>query len=435
MSSKNTINRRTFLKSATVAAAAPMIVPSSVLGLGSSVAPSERVTVGCIGVGGRGSSNMRSFLKLEGSQVVAVCDVDVNHRNRAKRETGLDDGNLYNNFEDVIARDDIDAVSIGTPDHWHAYMTIASAHAGKDIYCEKPLSLTLDEGRSMVNEVNKAGRILQTGTHRRSINTVRKACELVRNGRVGDVHTVHVGVPEGFLVRGDYSTNDPVQPVPEGFDYDRWLGQAPDAPYTGARCHFNFRWIKAYSAGYITDWGAHYYDLAQWGLGMDHTGPVKIEGEASFPEKGLYDASILHRLEFTYANGVKLISTTTKDSAQWGARFEGSEGSLYIETKEIITDPKTIDTSDIGPDGIHLYRASNHHVNFLDCVKSRKQPSAPGEVGHRSASICHIGAIALELNEGLTWDPVKEEFEGNTAANALCSRPSRGKWGLESLTS
>ena len=285
----------------------------------------------------------------------------------------------------------------------------------------------------MVDEVNKAGRILQTGTHRRSINTVRKACELVRNGRVGEIHTVHVAVPEGYLIRGEYSTNDPIQEIPKGFDYERWLGPAPEAAYTAARCHFNFRWIQDYSAGYITDWGAHYYDLAQWGLGMDHTGPVSIEGEATFPKSGLYDASITHRIEFTYANGVKLISTTTKDGKQYGARFEGSEGSLQIETNEIITNPTTIDTSDIGPEGIHLYKASNHHVNFLDSVKSRKQPSAPAEIGHRSASICHLGAIAIELGEGLTWDPMKEVFKDNDKANARRSRSSRGPWGLESL--
>jgi predicted dehydrogenase len=432
------VSRRHFLKTtaaATVVAGFPTLVPASALGADGHTAPSNRITIGCIGVGGQGTSNMRAFLAQAGAQVVAVCDVDVARRAAAKQQVDEHYGDTacaeYSDFREIIARDDIDAVSIGTPDHWHSVITVAAARAGKDIYCEKPVSLTIADGRAMVDTVKQYGRVLQTGTWRRSREGCRRACELVRNGYIGELKTIHIGVPLGFAIRGgEYGPNTPPQPVPEGFDYDLWLGPAPWAPYTPGRCHFNFRWILDYSEGYISDWGAHYYDIGQWGNGTDDSGPIAIEATGKFPENGIYDAPIDHRIEFTYANGVKMISTATEDTAQWGMRFEGSEGWLYVESDAIKAYPEKVAGVAVGPNEIRLYASDNHHGNFLHCVMTRGETAAPIEIGHRSASVCHVGTIALLLGRGLRWDPDTERFEGDEEANRMLARSMRAPWGI-----
>ncbi|MCL4690917.1 MAG: Gfo/Idh/MocA family oxidoreductase [Candidatus Hydrogenedentes bacterium] len=436
--SQTTVSRRSFLRtSATAAAMAgiPTVIPASALGADDKTAPSNRVTIGCIGVGGQGSSNMRAFLAQAGAQVVAVCDVDAGRCAAAKKIVDEHYGDTgcatYTDFREIIERDDIDAVSIGTPDHWHSVITVAAARAGKDIYCEKPVSLTVADGRAMVDTVKQYGRVLQTGTWRRSREGCRRACELVRNGYIGELQTIHIGVPKGFAIRGgEYGPNTPPQPVPEGFDYDLWLGPAPWAPYTPGRCHFNFRWIMDYSEGYISDWGAHYYDIGQWGNGTDHSGPVAIEATGVFPEEGIYDAPIDHRIEFTYANGVKMISTATEDTSQWGMRFEGSEGWLYVESDAIKAYPEKVAEAAVGPNEIRLYASDNHHGNFLHCIKTRGQTAASIEIGHRSASVCHVGTIALLLGRGLKWYPELERFEGDEEANRVLSRSMRAPWSV-----
>lgn len=432
---KTRVTRRAFLKRASVVAggavAFPYIVPSSALGADGQAAPGNRITMGCIGLGGQGSGNMNAFMRTPGVEVVAVCDVDAGHRERARNATGLPPEAAYNDFREVIARDDVDAISIGTPDHWHAVICIQAAQAGKDIFCEKPLSLTIADGRAICNAVHRYDRVLQTGTWRRSRSACRYACELVRNGRIGTLKTIRTHVPKGYAIRhGDYGGIQQAMPVPEGLDYDLWLGPAPWAPYTPGRVHFNFRWLLDYSEGYISDWGAHYYDVAQWGNGTDATGPLEIEGTAEYPKDGLYDAAVDHHIEFRYANGVTLISETSagEQGRNWGAHFDGTEGHIYVENSAVIAEPESVARSFIGPNEIHLYDSRNHHQNFIDCVKTRQQTTAPAEVGHRAATICHLGSIATLLGRKLTWDPDAERFVADDEANQMLARSMRSPW-------
>ncbi len=429
MNTKPTPSRRQFL-AATAAIAAPMIIPASALGKDGAVAPSERLTIGCIGTGNRGTNNMMAFHKKAETQIVAVCDVDKARREKAAELTEVGTESVYNDYRELLARDDIDAVSIATPDHWHALNTVDAAKAGKDIFCEKPVSLCIDQGRKMADAVKQYDRVLQTGTWRRSLAGCRDACELVRNGYIGELHTIECGVPEGYAIRGEFKQGYPVEPVPEGLDYDLWLGPAPDKPYTPARCHFNFRWILDYSAGYITDWGAHYYDIGQWGNGTDDTGPVRISGAAQFPREGLFDASVKHLIEYEYANGVRLIALSSTDGKKYGIKFIGSEGWIHVESSKVTSSIPDVDKIELKPNAIRLYKSDDHIGDFINAVKTRKDPAATIEIGPRTATICHLGAIATTLKRELHWDPVKEEFKGDDEANALRSRPMRGNWSI-----
>ena len=237
-------------------------------------------------------------------------------------------------------------------------------------------------------------------------------------------------MPEGYSIKGDLDPSHPVMDVPDGFDYDRWLGPAPEKPYTPGRCHFNFRWILDYSAGYITDWGAHYYDIAQWGNNTDDTGPVRIAGHAEFPRKGLYDACVKHLIEFEYANGVRLIALSSSDGSKCGVRFIGNEGWIHVESTKIASSPESLATVELKDSDVRLYESTNHIHNFVDCVLDRTTPAASMETGHRSASICHLGHIATTLRRELSWDPVKEKFRNDRQANALRDRPMRAPWRL-----
>jgi len=418
------VTRRDFLKSSAVAAGSalawPMIVPSSVFGAD---APSNRITIGSIGVGIMGTSDMKEFKGKGGSEVVAVCDVDAGHLERAGRIAGLDKKSCYRDFRELLARDDIDAVVVVTPDHWHVPISIAAVRAGKDVYCEKPLSLTIAEGRALVNEVKRYGAILQAGSQQRSSDNFRFACELVRNGRIGEVHTVRVGIP------GNNRTCEPTwtpAAVPDGFDYDFWLGPAPWAPYHEQRCHYQFRFILDYSGGQVTNWGAHHLDIAQWGLGMDDSGPVEIIGEGEFPKTGLFTTATQVYFEAKYANGVKLICSTGGSNT----RFEGSEGWVDVSRGSINCEPESLKNAMIEPDEIHLYESRDHKQNFLDCVKSRKEPIVPAEVGHRTATLCHLGNIAMLLRRKLKWDPKIERFIDDPQASRMLSRPRRAPWRL-----
>ncbi|MBW8041485.1 MAG: Gfo/Idh/MocA family oxidoreductase [Planctomycetes bacterium] len=419
----NTVTRREFLKSSVVTSAAfavPMIVRSSVFGAN---APSNRITIGSIGLGSQGTGNMKGFKGKSGSQVVAVCDVDASHREKARQIAGLDEKSSYNDFRDLIARDDIDAVVVGTPDHWHVPVSIAAVKAGKDVYCEKPLTLTIGGGRALADAVKRYGRVLQTGSQQRSGSEFRKACELVRNGRIGKLHTIKVGIP------GNNRKCPPTweaEPVPEGFDYDMWLGPAPWEPYIEQRCHYQFRFVLDYSGGQMTNWGAHYLDIAQWGNGADDTGPVEIEGKGDFPESGLFTTSKKADITYTYANGVKLLLKTGGGNT----RFEGSEGWVFVTRGKIDAEPKSVLKEKIGPDEINLYNSRDHKQNFLDCIKSRKDPIASAEIGHRSSTVCHLGNIAMLLDRKLKWDPKKERFINDRAANSMITRSMRAPWKL-----
>lgn len=418
------IARRQFLKgSAAVAGAAlawPTIVPSAVFGAD---VPSRRITIGSIGVGGMGTANFKGFKGKADSQVVAICDVDAGHVEKACQEAELDPRSCYRDFRELLARDDIDAVVVSTPDHWHVPISVAAVRAGKDVYCEKPLTLIIAEGRTLASEVKRYGRLLQTGSQQRSWDNFRFACELVRNGRIGKVHTVRVGIP------GNNRECEPTwtpEPVPDGFDHDFWLGPAPWAPYHKQRCHYEFRFILDYSGGQVTNWGAHHLDIAQWGLGMDESGPVEIFGDGEFPKTGLFTTATRVYFEAKYANGVKLVCKTGGSNT----RFEGADGWVDVKREGLETEPELLKQETIGPDEIHLYNSRDHKQDFLDCIKSRKDPIANAEVGHRSASLCHLGNIAMLLGRRLKWDPRKERFINDSEANRMLRRPMRAPWRL-----
>jgi len=418
------VSRRDFLKGSAVVAgaviASPAIVPSSVFGSG---APSNRITLGCIGLGGQGTGNMKGFRGKSNCEVVAVCDVDAGHLARALQIAGLNANSAYTDFREVLARDDIDAVSVATPDHWHIPVSVAAVRSGKDVYCEKPLTLTIGGGRVFANEAKRYGRIVQTGSQQRSGSEFRFACELVRNGRIGKLHTMRVGI------HGNNRTCPPTwkaEPIPDGFDYDMWLGPAPWEPYTTQRCHYQFRFILDYSGGQMTNWGAHYLDIAQWGNAADDTGPVEIVGSGDFPKTGLFTTAQNENIEYTYANGVKLFLK----SGSGHTRFEGTEGWVDVTRGKIDAEPKSLLTSVIAPDEIHLYDSNDHKQNFLDCIKSRKDTICTAEIGHRSASVCHLGNIAMKLGRKLKWDPKAERFINDSAANNMLTRAMRAPWRL-----
>ena len=396
--------------------------------------------MGSIGVGGlnpngadnQGSILLKSFLRRPEAQVVAVCDVDARHRERATRfveehygkagSAGVYKGcAAYRDFRDVIHLADVDAVAIAVPDHWHAIPVILAADAHKDIYAEKPLALTVPEGRAMVEAVRRNAVVFQCGSQLRSVPFMRRGCELVRNGRIGKLHTIR-----GVFARSPAIGPQPEMPVPKGFDYDFWLGPALSAPYTEKRCHFNWRWIWDYSGGQVTDHGAHYCDLAQWGHGTQRSGPIEVEGHGDFPTRGLFNVATSYHIEWTYADGVKLIGDE-KGHEVVCVTFEGTEGWIHIGSG-LDAEPKSLLTSVIGPDEIHLPDVNDHHGNFLDCVKSRQTPLAPIEEAHRSAAICHIGNIAMKLQRKLRWNPETETFIDDAEANQMLSRPMRSPY-------
>jgi len=441
-------SRRDFLRNLAAASAAlsvPTLIHGDALGLGDRPAPSKRIVMGSIGVGGlnplghdnQGSVLLKSFLSRREVQVAAVCDADAPHRQRAQRYVEEHYGKAaaggtskgcaaYRDFREIIRRRDIDAVLIALPDHWHCIPVIMAANARRDIYAEKPLALTVPEGRAMVEAVRRNGVVFQTGSQLRSVPFMRRGCELVRNGRIGKLHTVRA-----VFAASPAIGPQPEMPVPEGFDYDLWLGPAPKAPYTVKRCHFNWRWIWDYSGGQVTDHGAHYCDLAQWGHGTERTGPVEVEGRGVFPQRGLFNAATSYHIEWTYGDGVKLIGDE-KGREVVCVTFEGTEGWVHIGSR-LEAEPKSLLTSVIGPKESRLPDVNDHHGNFLECIRTRKTPLAPIEEAHRSATICHIGNIAMKLGRKLRWDPAAETFLDDAEANRMLSRPMRSPYTLKEM--
>ncbi len=433
MHKDSTMKRRTFLKAASAAVfGAPFIVPSRVLG---QHAPGNKFTIGVIGCGNMGNSNMRAFLKRPDVQVVAVCDLDRARRLEAKKAvedhyaaqsgagsySGCDD---YIDFRDIIGRADIDIVSIAVPDHWHSIPAIMAANAKKDIYGEKPLARTIHEGRAIVEAVKRNGVIWQTGSWQRSQAHFHNACQLVRNGRIGDIKEIEVGLPTGKPI-----DPQPEMPVPDGFEYDFWLGPAPWAPYTEQRCHWNFRWILDYSGGQLTDWAGHHCDIAHWGMGAELTGPVEIQGEGVYPREGLWDAVTEYRFECMYENGIK-VTVANERKIPMGVKFIGTEGWLHVNRRGTDAEPRSVLTSIIGPNEIHLYKSNDHYENFIECVRSRQETITPPEVAQRSISVGHLGDIAMQLGRTLKWDPAREQFVGDTEADRMLSRSFRSPWRL-----
>ncbi len=438
---KRRINRRQFLRKAAAGSIAvvgfPYFVPSSALGKAGNAAASpapaagvgasNRIVMGCIGMGGMGSGNMGGFLGKKEVQVVAVCDVDAGRGNRARDRVNEKYGNqdcvAYSDFREVIERKDIDALSLALPDHWHSIPAIMGARAGKDMYAEKPLARTIREGRAICDAVHRYSRVWQTGSQQRSGGNFHRACELVRNGRIGKVHKVEVGLPTGGS-----TDNKPVQPVPEGLDWDFWLGPAPWVPYRGV-CHWNWRWMMDYSGGQLTDWAGHHIDIAHWGLGLDRTGPVEIEGRGVYPKDGIYDAPTEYKFTCKYDNGIVMTVANNKQIPQ-GTKWYGEKGWVYVKRGKLEADPPSVLQEKIGPNEIKLYKSNDHKQNFLDCVRSRKLTIAPVEVGHRSISVALLGEIAMLTERKLKWDPQNERFINDEQANRMLSRPMRSPWHL-----
>lgn len=391
-------------------------------------APSNRLVAGCVGVGGQGTQNMLGFCSYPEVQVVAVCDVDRGRRLGAKGQVDAFYGNTdcvaYNDFRDLVTRPDIDIVVNSTPDHWHAIPSIMAMRHGKDVYCEKPMSLTIGEGRMMADTARRYGAVTQVGTWQRSINQFRHARDLVRSGAIGEVKLARVGIP-GSPAHGP----QPTMPVPEGFDYDMWLGQAPWAPYTAARCHGAFRFCYDYSGGGLCDWGAHHLDVAQWCLDHDGTGPVAIKAEGKFPTEGVWNTAMEYHIEFTYADGSKVVAGTDQE---WGPKFFG-EGDAWVRVNRSVfeTNPPELRKAAIEPDDMRqLWVSGDHFGNFLDCVRSRQETVVPMAVGHRSISLCHLANIAMRLGRPLQWNPEAERFVDDPQADKMLTRSARSPWRL-----
>jgi predicted dehydrogenase len=431
------LSRRQFLRNAAgvsmAAVGFPYVVNSTALGANGAVAASERITMGCIGVGSQGTGNMRAFLSKKMAQVIAVCDVDEGHRDGAKRivdkRYGNSDCRTYADFREIIARDDIDALSLAVPDHWHSIPVVTAARAGKDMYGEKPLARTIHEGMVMRDTVNRFGRIWQTGSWQRSVANFHHGAELVRNGRIGKVTRVEVGLPTGGS-----TGNPPVSEPPEGLDWDFWLGPTlwrPFRKYGGRAPHWDWRWIMDFSGGQLTDWAGHHIDIAHWGLGLDETGPVEVEGRGVYPKDGIYDVPSEYKFTCKYANGIEMVVANDKQVPKgMGTVWYGEKGWVHVDRGRQATEPASLWNETIGPNEIRLYESRDHHQNFLDCVKSRNKTITPIEVAHRSISVGLLGEIAMLLGRKVRWDPRKEVFVNDDEANRLLSRPMRAPWHL-----
>ncbi|NJN28227.1 MAG: Gfo/Idh/MocA family oxidoreductase [Cyclobacteriaceae bacterium] len=428
---KNT-NRRRFIKTGAGAAAGIIAVPYWLSSCKN--APSRQVTLGMIGVGNHGVSwNMKAFLEMPDVKILAVCDVDAERKEEAKRivdeKYQNKDCAMYHDFRDVLTRNDIDAVMISTPDHWHVPISILAAQAGKDVICEKP-TLTIAEGRALVNVIKKHNTVFQTSIEDRAIPVYHRMAELVRNGYIGQLQDIIIKIPDKDILKMNPASTA-TQPVPASFDYDMWLGPAPFAPYSPGRCHWNFRWISDYSGGMLTDWGAHYVDTAQWANNSDHSGPVSVEGKGVFLTGDIYDTANTIDLKYQYANGVSMQLLSGGNSIG----FKGSEGWIQCLgwRGDLEASHPSILQTNIKSSDQHLYTAESEHRNFIDCVKSRKETFVPVEVGHRTASALHMGNIAMKLERKLEWDAQGEVFVNDDEANAMRIRASRDPWKLENL--
>ena len=432
------MNRRQFLKGAAVAVAAPLIIPASALGGAGRIAPSERIVMGSIGVGNMGFGDMSACMGVPGTQVVAVCDVKRAMRERAKQAVDAHYGNkdcaVYNDFRELLDRADIDALTIATLDSWHVLHALAAVRAGKDIYLEKPMGMSIQEIQVLRDAVHRYGRVFQFGTQQRSSQEFRQACELARNGRLGKVHTIKVGVHAGAAERSGLKTCTP-EPVPDGLDYNLWLGPAPEAPYTTARLVYpHWFHISDYSLGYVSGWGIHHIDIAQWGNGTELTGPVEIEGSARFPDDdALCDNPLSWNTRMKYANGVDLIYTGDGPGftgVRQGVTFEGPDGWVFVNRGVIEAEPKSLLREPFDPDAVHLPVSTLHQGNFLECVRTRQKTICNIDVAVRSDTVCQLAWCAFHLNRKLRWDPARELFINDPDANRKLTRSLRAPWRL-----
>jgi myo-inositol 2-dehydrogenase/D-chiro-inositol 1-dehydrogenase len=436
----------------------PTIVPANVLG--GKDAPSNKINIAQIGCGRIARTHdLPSTWKFEKARIMAVCDLDRHRTEETKqlveeyytKKTGQAnyiDVKMYDDYREMLLNKDIDAVMISTPDFWHAQPAMEAALTGKDIYLQKPTSLTIHEGRQLAEIIQKTGRILQVGTQQRSSSQFRKAAELVRNGRIGKLHTVKIGLP------GDPSGPPaPAMPIPKGFNYDMWLGSTPEMPYTEIGVHPQVGydrpgWLRMeqFGAGMITGWGQHHYDSAAWGMDTEYTGPISVESVAEFPKSGLWNVHGDFMSKAEYANGITMY---TSGGYQNGIRYEGTEGWIFVSRGDYAATPsdptskvraKAIDASDpkilesvIGEKEIHLYNSADQHGNWLDCIESRKEPISPIEIGHRACSVCLITHVSMKIPRKLQWDPKKEHFVNDAEANTWLRRAQRAPHGTDRI--
>jgi predicted dehydrogenase len=423
------LSRRRFLHVSAVAAAGPAVLASPLHA--ARAAANDRIQLGFIGVGTMGRGHVHRFLGYGDVQVVAVCDVVderaqhcrkvvEDHYAQAADRAEFKGCDVYGDFRELVARDDIDAVVIATPDHWHALPCVTAARAKKDIYCEKPLTHSIAQGRKIIQAVRENSVVFQTGSQQRSEfeGKFRVAAELVRNGRIGRVRSVRIGVGGP-----PHPCDLPTQDVPPGTDWDTWLGPAPYRGYHEELCpkgvhqHFPaWRNYREYAGGGLADMGAHHFDIAQWALDMDGSGPVLIEPPRSDAETGL---------KFTYANAVEMFH-----GGKSGCTFEGTDGTIYVDRGTLESDPAEIVQTPLSDSDTRLYHATDHARNWLDCIRSREEPICPAEVGTSSATVCHLANLGYELRRELHWDPEKEQFLHDDEANSLRERPYREPWGV-----
>jgi len=425
--------RRRFLKTLAAAGAAPWVVPAAAVGAGERPAPSERIGIGVIGTGGRGSHHIRALRGRGDVELRAVCDPQKPKRDAARKAVqsyyadrkGRESftGCLSTpDFREVLARPDIDAVVVASPENWHPLNAALAARAGKDVYCEKALSLTVAEGRVLVETVRRRGCILQVGTQQRSGGNFRFACELARNGYLGEVERVEVGVPGGRAL--------PMvapEPVPPGLDYDMWLGPAPWTPYNRLKCSYNWYFILDYCVGWIQSWGVHHVDIALWGAPSLGTGRLQVEGTAVFPEDGLADTSLTWDVTARTPAGLVLSFTDNRKNPQ-GCRFIGTEGWVHVNRGGIKADPPSLLQAQLKPGDERLYVSRGHHQNWIDCMRERCDPAAPVEAGHAATTLTIVADIATRLCRSLTWDWEKERFVNDAVADRMLSRSMRPPW-------
>ncbi|HOO99453.1 MAG TPA: Gfo/Idh/MocA family oxidoreductase [Bacteroidales bacterium] len=437
--SKARTSRRTFVKRSAAAAAGfftlPVIIPSSVLGMGGKTAPSNRVVIGSIGTGSQGMSNMRDFLKLgDAVRFVAVCDVDSARLLKAKETVDTanksNDCSTYADYREFIEKEQLDAVSLALPDHWHGIIYTAVADKKWNVYGEKPICRTIKDGQTIVAAVKKNNIIWQTGCWQRSQAHFRKGAELVRNGRAGKISHIEVGLPDG----GKGIGTPPVMDVPPELDWEMWLGPAPATPYRGV-CHWNWRWILDYSGGQMTDWAGHHIDIANWGTGMEYTGPVEISGEGVYPPEGIYNAPVEYDFTCKFANGMTMrVANSSRLPHGMGTTWYGDLGWIHTDRGNVLraSDAKLLE-EEIGENEIHLYKSDNHWLNFIEGVRTGKPTIAPIEPGYRAICTGLLGEIAMTTGETIRWDPDKEEIIGNPRAERLLSRPYRKPWELPTV--
>ena len=425
------VDRRAFLKDALrIGAGAGLVplIPAAAFGA-DRPAPSNRIVMVCVGVGGQGTGNMQAFLGQPDVQIVAVCDVDSSHADNAKRivdqHYGSNDCKTYGDFRDALARTDLDAMSMATPDHWHSITATTALNAGLDVYGEKPLAHCLMEGRAIADAQKKNGRVWQTGSWQRSLENFRFACELIRNGRIGKVTKIEVGLPTGSPIgHVDFKA-----PPPE-LNYDFWIGPSRWAPYCDQRTHWNWRWQLDYGGGQLMDWIGHHADIADWGMGWDNTGPISVVGTGDYPTEGIWNAATTYHFVATYRGGIDMhVANDGNQGIRSGTKWYGENGQwVWVDRGGLDANPKSLLNDVIGPNEIHLFRSPGHQREFLDCVRSRRLTVAPAETAHRSASIGHLGQIAMILGRKIEWDPETEHVTNDASAERMLSTPMRAPW-------